>query len=59
MRSCDLSLVTMWFIAGGAEGLRHLPQAGGLMDQAAIMMDSFAVVRSAVAAWRDLTKSKE
>lgn len=40
-------MVRLWRAYLGGMGLGHLPEAGGLMDQAAIMMDAFAAMSNA------------
>jgi hypothetical protein len=42
----ELETVRLWIHAGGLE-LRHLPEAGGVLDQAAIMLDAFTVISQA------------
>jgi hypothetical protein len=46
-------------MAGGLVGPRALPDAGGLLDQAAVMMDAFNVLRSTAAKWRDEKTKKD
>ena len=50
VRPCEIETVGLWFSCGGRDGLRHLPQAGGLLDQAAVMIDAFNIIAAAVAA---------
>lgn len=49
----DRETVQLWFTAGGLEGPRLLPDSGGLMDQAAIMIDAWDVCRSTAGKWRE------
>lgn len=56
VRACDLDMVRLWlwcarFTENGPE-MARLPQAGGVLDQAAIMMDAFAALAGGDAAWR-------
>lgn len=45
-------MVRVWMLSRGPDGTTRLPQRGGVMDQAALMMDAFAVLDGADAAWR-------
>jgi hypothetical protein len=56
VRPCDLTTVNMFFLCGGSEGLKMPLQAGGVLDQAAIMVDAFNVIGRTVGAWREMTK---
>lgn len=49
----DSDTVQMWIAAGGLDGPLALPQAGGLGDQAAVMMDAWRVIRATAAKWRE------
>lgn len=55
----EKEMVRLWAMGGGLDGVSHLPEAGGLLDQAAVMVDAFAIITSAAAAWRDLKKGSE
>lgn len=55
----DQEMVRLWAMAGGLDGLRMLPEAGGLLDQAAIMVDAFAIMSSAAGDWRELKKGRQ
>jgi hypothetical protein len=54
----DHEVVRLWASAGGFDGLRHLPQAGGLLDQSALLSDAFRVVETTARAWRDVLHPK-
>lgn len=45
-------------MAGGLDGPRALPQAGGLLDQAAVLMDAWNVVRATVTKALEKTKAE-
>lgn len=51
VRAEDLALVQLWFTCGGRDGLKLLPQTGGVLDQAALVMDAFAIVATAASAY--------
>lgn len=59
MKPDDHEMVRLWIFAGGLEGPRALPQEGGLLDQAAVMMDAFAVCRSTASRWLEEKRKDE
>lgn len=58
VRPCDVATVNLFFQCGGLEGLRVPPQAGGMLDQAAIMIDAFSVIGRAVAVWNETRRGQ-
>jgi len=58
LRSCDLTMLKLWRLYRGGGGLAgaipgHLPEAGGTLDQAAIMLHAFDLMSAAEAALRE------
>ncbi len=43
-------MIRLWRLYEGGMGVGHLPDAGGSMDQAAIMLDAFGLMAAAKAA---------
>jgi hypothetical protein len=54
-----MDLAKLWFLSGALDGPRALPQEGGLLDQAAVMMDAFSVCRQAAATWQEEKRQQE
>lgn len=48
----DWEMLRLWQYFRPDDGIGHLPEAGGVMDQAAVMMDAFAVMDWAYARLR-------
>jgi hypothetical protein len=44
--------VRLWCLCRGEVGIAHWPDAGGLADQAAWLVEAFAVLSSIDATWR-------
>jgi hypothetical protein len=45
-------MINIWRLFKGGTAGGHLPEAGGVMDQAAIMMDSFIIMDNAEAEFK-------
>lgn len=58
IRPGDLTAINLFFLSGGNEGLRIPLQAGGLLEQAAIMVDAFNVIGRQVAAWQKVLRGE-
>jgi len=58
VRPGDLAAINLFFLSGGNEGLRIPLQAGGLLEQAAIMVDAFSVIGRQVAAWQKVLRGE-
>ncbi len=42
----DLDMVRLWRLFQGGMGPGHLPDAGGVLDQPALMLDAFAYMNA-------------
>jgi hypothetical protein len=59
LTSEDWAMARLWgqYRGGGLGGVGHLPEAGGTGDQAAIMLDAFALMSEAVRPFEEKDRS--
>jgi len=51
--------VRLWAVCRGEAGIAHWPDAGGIGDQAAWIVDAFAALSAIDAKWREEERSRQ